>query len=107
MRSDEDVTLAVSACAQLNCFPLRTHVRTVSRNHYARRGSACLCGDCEPACVQFNDLFFFFFFLRSGLADIEMDGPYALYGPCIFHIQAKQGRAASASTARMLRWDVG
>lgn len=41
------------------------------------------------------------------LADIEMDGPYALYAPCIFHMPAKQSGAASASTAGTLRWDVG
>lgn len=51
--------------------------------------------------------FFLSSFLRSGLADIEMDGPYALYGPCIFHIPAKPSSAASVSTAGMLRWDVG
>lgn len=94
-------------------------VCTVSRklavkliNHYAQRGSACLCAIlcvrvcvCEPACVcvRFNDLFWW-----SGVADIEIDGPYALYGPCIFHIPAaKQSRAGIAYMARMLHWDVG
>lgn len=92
-------------------------VCTVSRklalkliNHYAQRGSACLfaiwcvrvCASA-PVCVSFNDLFWW-----SAVADIEMDGPYALYGPCIFHISAaKQSRAGIAYMARMLHWDVG
>lgn len=79
-------------------------------NHYAQRGSACLCAILcvcvcvsQPVCVSFNDLFWWF-----GVADIEMDGPYALYGPCIFHIPgAKQSRAGIAYMARMLHWDVG
>lgn len=58
---------------------------------------------CACVCVSLNDLFWW-----STVADIEMDGPYALYGPCIFHISAaKQSRAGIAYMARMLHWDVG
>lgn len=47
----------------------------------------------QPACVfglmiYFFFSEFFFIFSKSGEADIEMDGPYALYGRCIFHIAA-------------------
>ena len=74
-------------------------------NHYAHCGSACLCAILcvrvcvsHHVCVMFNDLFWW-----PGVADIEMDVPYALYGPCIFHIPAaKQSRAEIAYMARML-----
>lgn len=77
------------------CVCVRAHafacycVCTVSKliNHYAQRGSACLCAilcvyvcASDPVYVTFNDLFWW-----SGVADIVMDGPYALYDPCIFH----------------------
>lgn len=106
--------MCVCVCAHVfACYCVCTVSRNLALkliNHYAQRGSACLCAILcvhlcarEPVCVRFNDLFWW-----SGVADIEMDGPYALYGPCIFHIPAaKQSRADIAYMARMLHWDVG
>lgn len=79
--------------------PLRTTWECMFTCHFV---CMCVCVS-QPVCVTFNDLFWW-----SGVADIEMDGPYALYGPCIFHISAaKQSRAGIAYMARMLHWDVG
>ncbi len=106
------VCVWVCACA-FACYCVCTVSRKLALkliNHYAQHGSARLCAilcvcvrASLPVCVRFNDLFWW-----SGVADIEIDGPYALYGPCIFHIPAaKQNRAGIAYMARMLHWDVG